>query len=117
MRKRTLVWAGIAALLVAVGGWYASLDKETRGLLAALPTNRDVLSWTLPQRDAAFRAMDRITLLADARTIQPSAQALALPQGRPLEIPGVDDFCRTAFGRARNPAGRQGPVRTLWSWV
>ena len=92
MRKRNLVLAGVAAAVVAGGGWYASLDKETRGLLAALPTNRDVLAWTLPQRDAAFRAMDKITLLADARTIQPSAQALALPQGRPLEIPEVDAY-------------------------
>ena len=92
MRKRTLVWAGIAALLVAVGGWYASLDKETRGLLAALPTNRDVLAWTLPQRDAAFRAMDKMTLLADTRTIQPSAQPLSLPPGKPLDVPGIDTY-------------------------
>ena len=40
-------------------GWF-SLDKETRGLLATLPTNRDVLFWTQPQRDAAFRALDRL---------------------------------------------------------
>ena len=92
MRKRTLVWAGIAALLVSVGGWYASLDKETRGLLAALPTNRDVLAWTLPQRDAAFRAMDKMTLLADTRTIQPSAQPLSLPPGKPLDVPGIDTY-------------------------
>ena len=92
MRKRTLVWAGIAALLVSVGGWYASLDKETRGLLAALPTNRDVLVWTLPQRDAAFRAMDKMTLLADTRTIQPSAQPLSLPPGKPLDVPGIDTY-------------------------
>ena len=95
MRKRNLVLAGLAAAVLAGGGWYASLDKETRGLLAALPTNRDVLAWTLPQRDAAFRAMDKITLLADARTIQPSAQTLPLPPGKPLEIPGVDAFLAT----------------------
>ena len=90
MRKRILVLAAAAAVALAGGGWYASLDQETRGLLAALPTNRNVLAWTLPQRDAAFRAMDRITLLADARTAQPSARALPLPPGKPLEIPGVD---------------------------
>ena len=92
MRKRTLALAGAAAVALAGGGWYASLDQETRGLLAALPTNRNVLAWTLPQRDAAFRAMDRITLLADARTAQPSAQALPLPPGKPLEIPGIDAY-------------------------
>ena len=92
MRKRIWALAGAAAVVAAGGGWYASLDQETRGLLAALPTNRNVLAWTLPQRDAAFRAMDRITLLADARTIQPSAQALPLPPGKPLEIPGIDAY-------------------------
>lgn len=37
----TLVVVGAAA----VGGWF-SLDKETRGLLATVPTNRDLLFWT-----------------------------------------------------------------------
>ena len=92
MRKRIWALAGAAAVVAAGGGWYASLDQETRGLLAALPTNRNVLAWTVPQRDAAFRAMDRITLLADARTVQPSAQALPLPPGKPLEIPGIDAY-------------------------
>ena len=51
---------GLVGALVVAGavGWF-SLDKETRGLLATLPTNRDVLFWSQPQRDAAFRALDR----------------------------------------------------------
>ena len=59
MRTRNIVLALLAALVVAGGAWYASLDKETRGLLAALPTDRDVLSWKQDQREAAFRAIDR----------------------------------------------------------
>lgn len=92
MRKRTLVWAGIAALLVAAGGWYASLDRDTQGLLAAMPTSPDVLAWTLPQRDAAFRAMDKIPLLAKSSEVQPSLNPLPLPPGQPLAVPGIDAY-------------------------
>ena len=92
MRLRTIVLAAIAALVIAGGLWFASLDKETRGLLAALPTNADVLSWRQGQRDAAFRAMDRLPLLATAATITPSPTPLSLPRGEPLEIPGIDEF-------------------------
>ena len=92
MRKRTI---GLAlAALVGLGGlgWFASLDAETRGLLAALPTNRDVLMWTVPQRDAAFRAMDRLPVLAEAHEIAPSDHPLPLPAGRPLNVPGIDEY-------------------------
>lgn len=92
MRKRTVALGACVAVLLAGGGWYASLDQETRGLLAAMPTNRDVLMWSQSQRDAAFRAMDRLPILAKAHQIAPSAKPLALPQGKPLVIPGVDDY-------------------------
>lgn len=69
----------------AVGGWF-SLDKETQGLLATMPTNRDVLFWTQPQRDAAFRAMDRIPLLAKSHVVPTSGTASPLPPGPPLKL-------------------------------
>jgi hypothetical protein len=42
--KAIKVVLGVVGVLVAVGvaGW-SSLDRETRGFLASLPTNRDVL--------------------------------------------------------------------------
>lgn len=92
MRKRTVTLGALVAVLLAGGGWYASLDQETRGLLAAMPTNRDVLMWSQGQRDAAFRAMDRLPILAKAHQIAPSAKPLALPQGKPLVIPGIDAY-------------------------
>ncbi len=92
MRKRTVIFGALAAVAVAGGGWYASLDKETRGLLAAMPTDRDVLMWKQDQRDAAFRAMDRLPALAEARDVAPAATPLPLPQGKPLAIPGVDQY-------------------------
>lgn len=92
MRKRTII-LGVLALTLAGGGtWYASLDRETRGLLAAMPTDRDVLMWNQDQRDAAFRAMDRLPVLAKASTMAPSATPLPLPAGKPLTIPGVDAY-------------------------
>jgi CubicO group peptidase (beta-lactamase class C family) len=90
MRKRTILAGGLAAALLSGGVWYARLDAETRGILAHLPTNADVLGWSQPQRDAAFRAMDRLPVLAEAASIAPSTTPLALPPGKPLVLPGVD---------------------------
>ncbi|WP_024537527.1 serine hydrolase domain-containing protein [Comamonas badia] len=86
--KRILL--SLIALIVVAGaiGWF-SLDKETRGLIATFPTNRDLLFWSQKQRDAAFRAMDRISLLAKWHTAQPSAQPRPLPEGKPLKL-GLD---------------------------
>jgi len=91
MRTRNILLL-IAAVLAAGGLWFATLDKETRGLLAVLPTNADVLSWRQDQREAAFRAMDRLPMLATAAVITPSPVPLSLPMGEPLDIPGLDDY-------------------------
>src|SRR5206468_6019808 len=52
--KALKIVVGLLGALVAVGvaGWF-SLDRETRGVLATLPTNSDVLFWSQAQRDAA----------------------------------------------------------------
>lgn len=86
------MWKKIAlgvsgALVLAAGAAWFSLDKETRGLLATLPTNRDLLFWSQPQRDAAFRALDRLPVLAKARPIAAGGTPMALPAGAPLELP------------------------------
>ncbi len=76
---------GLLAVLALAGGagWF-SLDKETRGLLATFPTNRDLLFWSQPQRDAAFRALDRLPVLAKARVIPAGPMASSLTPGPPL---------------------------------
>ena len=76
----------LALGLAGTAGWF-SLDKETRGLLKTVPTNRDLLFWSVPQRDAAFRALDRIPLLAQWRVVQASGTPRALPAGAPLALP------------------------------
>lgn len=92
MRIRTLALAATACLTLGGGLLVASLDKETRGLLLTLPTDRDVLMWSSNQRDAAFRALDRLPVLAKASRVSPSPTPRALPTGAPLEIPGIDAF-------------------------
>ena len=83
--KHVVLGTVVVVAAAAVGGWF-SLDKETRGLLATAPTNRDVLFWTQPQRDAAFRALDRIPLLAKAHVVPASTQPSPLPEGAPLRL-------------------------------
>jgi CubicO group peptidase (beta-lactamase class C family) len=95
MRKRNIAFGIIGAALVGGGGYFASLDRETRSLLLHLPTNADVLMWSQPQRDAAFRALDRLPFLARAREVAPSASPTPLPPGKTLAIPGLDDYLKT----------------------
>ena len=95
MRKRSIAFGLGAALALGGAGFFASLDKETRGILMYLPTNADVLTWSQPQRNAAFRALDRLPFLAKAREIAPSATPTPLPPGKPLTIPGLDDYLKS----------------------
>ncbi|MGZ5131974.1 MAG: serine hydrolase domain-containing protein, partial [Reyranella sp.] len=86
MKIRRIALGLVAALVVAgCVGWF-SLDKETRGLLATLPTNRDVLFWSQPQRDAAFRALDRLSVLAKSRVVPAGGSPMPLPPGPPLKL-------------------------------
>lgn len=87
MKLKKIALGALAALVVAgTAGWF-SLDKETRALLKTVPTNRDLLFWSVPQRDAAFRALDRISLLAKWHVIPASSAPKPLPQGEPLKLP------------------------------
>ena len=90
--RRIVLWALLVLALAATVGWF-NLDKETRGLLKTFPTNRDLLFWNEAQRDAAFRALDRIPLLAKWHTITPGSAPRALPPGPPLKLDvDVDAF-------------------------
>ena len=87
MKLKKIALGALAALIVAgTAGWF-SLDKETRALLKTAPTNRDLLFWSVPQRDAAFRALARISLLAKWHVIPASSAPKPLPQGEPLKLP------------------------------
>jgi CubicO group peptidase (beta-lactamase class C family) len=93
MKLSKIVGYGLAAVMLAgTAGWF-SLDKETRGLLATVPTNRDLLFWSTEQRDAAFRALDRVSVMADWRDVPAGGTPLPLPPGSALKLPlDVDAF-------------------------
>jgi CubicO group peptidase (beta-lactamase class C family) len=79
--------AGILVLIVvAAGMFYLTADTNTRKLLANLPTDRNVLFWSIPQRDAAFRTMDWLPVLAEANPIKAGGNTYPLGQGSPLSI-------------------------------
>lgn len=90
MRVRKILYAALAVAVVSGAAVWFSLDKETRGLLKAIPTNRDVLFWSQSQRDAAFRALDRLPVLAKARAIPAGGTPRPLPPGPPLPTLKVD---------------------------
>ncbi len=96
MRKRTI--GGITAIVIGVAaamGWF-SMDKDLRAVAANLPTDRDVLFWSTPQRDAAFRAMDRLPILAKSNVIKAGGKALPLPNGPAFaDDLGIDAFMKT----------------------
>jgi len=83
--KKVLLGSALVLGIAGVGGWF-SLDKETRGLLATVPTNRDLLFWSVPQRDAAFRALDRLPILAKSHVVPASGTPSPLPTGAPLKL-------------------------------
>ncbi len=85
MRKLGKIVLGLLAAVVVAGavGW-SNLDKETRGVLATLPTNADLLFWSQAQRDAGFRALDRLPILAKSHVVAAGGTPSPLPAGPPL---------------------------------
>jgi CubicO group peptidase (beta-lactamase class C family) len=92
MRMRSILVVLVAATVLGGVTWFCAQDKETRGFLATFPTNTDLLTWSQSQRDAAFRAMDRIPFLIRSREVLASKHVLPLPAGKPLVIPDLDAY-------------------------
>lgn len=82
----------LLALPLALAAGFFSLDPDLRGLLLTAPSGPDVLSWSLAQRDAGFRALDKLPILIKHREAAPSPTPRALPAGKPLVVPGLDDY-------------------------
>ena len=76
----------LLALLIGGGVFWFSLSRDERNLLAHMPTDRNVLFWSQDQRDAAFRTLDAIPLLAEARVIRAGDKPYPLPRGEPLGL-------------------------------
>lgn len=111
MIRKILLGVLLALCALGAAGWLA-LDKEQRGLLLALPTDRNVLFWSERQRDAAFRALDRLPFLAKARPVAAGSAPRPLPPGTPLPRLTVDvDAFMTTQRKAALIVVQDGKVR------
>lgn len=79
----------ILLLAVVCGVFWATADKDMRRVVLNLPTSTNVLFWTSDQRDAGFRALDRLPILSKSRVIEAGDSVYPLPEGTPLDV-GVD---------------------------
>ena len=81
---------GVLVVLAAAGGiFWATADKDMRALILNIPTDKDVLFWSTKQRDATFRALDRIPFISKSRMITAGKNVYPLPEGAPLDV-GID---------------------------
>ncbi len=91
----------IMAIAAALGIAWVSADKDMKTLVSNMPTDTNVLFWSIPQRDAAFRTMDRLPILAKANIIEAGDDVYPMAKGAPLDI-GVDV---DAYMKAQRTAG------------
>jgi CubicO group peptidase (beta-lactamase class C family) len=85
LKRLILVVALISSGLLIL---WITADTDTRRLIANIPTDRDALFWSMDQRDAAFRAMDWLPILADSHVIESGGNPYPLPRGKELDIEG-----------------------------
>jgi len=87
MRKLMMGILALFILLVSAAGiFWMTADKDLRGVMLNPPAKKDVLFWSIPQRDAAFRALDRIPVLSKFRVIPTGKNVYPLPMGAPLAV-------------------------------
>ncbi|OYY69791.1 MAG: serine hydrolase [Sphingomonadales bacterium 28-55-16] len=95
------IFGSLLFVAAAAGGFWVSADKDMKALISHLPTDSNVLFWSVEQRDAGFRTMDRIPILAKANVIAKGDKVYPLPAGEPLKI-GMDV---DAYMKAQRTAG------------
>ncbi|GGE40376.1 hypothetical protein GCM10007421_13000 [Halopseudomonas oceani] len=79
----------LLVLAIACSAFWVTADQDMRRLALNLPTSTNVLFWTSEQRDAGFRALDRLPILSKSRVIEAGSDVYPLPNGTPLDV-GVD---------------------------
>lgn len=83
----------VVLIALACGAFWATADKDMRRLVLNMPTDTNVLFWETSQRDAVFRAMDRVPLLSKSHVIEAGDNPFPLPEGKPIELDAdVDAF-------------------------
>ncbi|MBA3067309.1 MAG: beta-lactamase family protein [Hyphomonas sp.] len=91
---------GLSALVILLGAGWWLIGPDWRALLANPPSGRDVLFWSVPQRDAAFRMLDALPMIIESRPIKAGGAVRPLPEGEPLDLGGEVDL--DAFFEAQN---------------
>lgn len=85
MFRKVVLGVLVAAAVGGIGFWF-TLDREARAVLATLPTDTDILFWNEAQRDAGFRALDRLPFLVSSRMVPAGGAVRPLPPGPPLDL-------------------------------
>jgi CubicO group peptidase (beta-lactamase class C family) len=86
MAMRKWIIRILVVIVIAAGMFWATADKDMKDLILNIPTNKDVLFWSISQRDAAFRALDRIPILSKSRIVSCGSEINPLLKGAPLSI-------------------------------
>lgn len=76
----------LAVVAVAITTTALSVDKHVLYHLTHQPTDTDVLFWSIPKRDGAFRALDWFPFIAPSNVIAAGDQVLPLPGGVPIAV-------------------------------
>ena len=98
---KKLILAILLVLAGAAGGFWATADDDMKALVSSMPTDANVLFWNTAQRDAAFRAMDRIPILAKSHIVESGDDVYPMPKGAPITL-GTDV---DAYMKAQRTAG------------
>ena len=81
MKRIGMAVAALAAI-AAIAWW--GIGSDWRRLITSAPTNSDVLFWTVDQRDAGFRMMDRVPMLVKSRKIETAPNIREFETGAPI---------------------------------
>jgi CubicO group peptidase (beta-lactamase class C family) len=68
---------------ILLSGLTAGCDKSAKSTSSDMPKDQNVLFWTVPQRDNAFRAMENF---AKTNVVKAGGAVFDMPQGQPLDI-------------------------------
>lgn len=76
----------VTVVAISLAAITLSVDKHVRYLITNPPKDNDVLFWSTPQRDGAFRTMDWFSFMAQSRAIPAGKNVSPLPQGAALAL-------------------------------
>lgn len=82
---KRFLYALLVLVLLAAAGWWA-MGPDWRRFLANPALDANVLFWSMEQRDAAFRMLDRVPIISRSNRIETGETVRPLEQGAPLPL-------------------------------